>query len=216
MTEQRFPYRRLLNQRIIGKKPDKPEEVVKHLGALQAQDYHQALWAIGLRLQSGIAIDIEQSIADRKIMLTWPMRGTIHFVPPGDAKWMLKLLAPRVLAQDKRRLEQLELTPEIIERCKLMIHDALHGNKRISRPNLMQMLEEAGISTKNQRGYHLLWHIAQSGLICLGPREGKQQTFVLLDEWVPDAKEVSMDEALSLLAERYFGSHGPATVQDFA
>jgi hypothetical protein len=128
---------------------------------------------------------------------------------------MLKLMAPRILAQDKRRLEQLELTPEIIESCKLIIHDALQGNKRISRPNIMQLLDEAGISTKNQRGYHLLWHLAQSGLICLGPREGKQQTFVLLDEWVPPSKEVSMSEALASLAERYFGGHGPATVKDF-
>lgn len=167
-------------------------------------------------MQSATAADIEHSIADRKIMLTWPMRGTIHFVPPEDARWMLKLLAPRVLAQDKRRLEQLELTQEIIERCKQLIHDTLHGNKRISRPNLMQLLEEAGISTKNQRGYHLLWYMAQSGLICLGPREGKQQTFVLLDEWVPRANELSLDESFALLAERYFGGHGPATVQDFA
>lgn len=80
----------------------------------------------------------------------------------------------------------------------------------------MQLLEEDGISTKNQRGYHLLWYIAMSGLICLGPREGKQQTFVLLDEWVPATKELSRSEALALLAERYFTGHGLATVQDFS
>ncbi|QYR23771.1 winged helix DNA-binding domain-containing protein [Paenibacillus sp. sptzw28] len=210
-----LPYRRLLNQRIAGAKLGKPEQVVKHFGALQAQDYNQALWAIGLRMRSATVMDIEQSIEDRKIMLTWPMRGTIHFVPPEDARWMLKLSAPRVLAKDKRRLEQLELTPENIESCKQIIHDALQGNKRISRPNIMQLLEEAGICTKNQRGYHLLWHLAQSGLICLGPREGKQQTFVLLDEWVPRPKDVSVSEALALLAERYFGGHGPATAKDF-
>jgi hypothetical protein len=183
---------------------------------LQAQDYHQALWAVGVRMQSVTAADIEQSIADRKIMLTWPMRGTIHFVPPEDARWMLKLLAPRVLARDTRRLEQLELNQKIIERCRQIFNDALQGNKRISRPNLMQLLEEDGISTNNQRGYHLLWYMAQTGLICLGPREGKQQTFVLLDEWVPATKELSRNEALALLAERYFTSHGPATIQDFS
>jgi hypothetical protein len=76
------------------------------------------------------------------------------------------------------------------------------------------LLEEAGISTNNQRGYHLLWYTAQTGLICMGPREGKHQTFVLLDEWVPGTKELSKDEALALLAERYFTSHGPATIHD--
>jgi hypothetical protein len=216
MEEQSIPYRRLFNLHITGGKLDRTEQVVKKLGALQAQDYHQALWAIGLRSQFSTVTDIEQTIADRKIVLTWPMRGTIHFVPPEDVRWMLKLSALRTLAQDNRRLEQLELNQEIIERCKQIIYDALHGNKRISRPLLMQLLEEAGISTKYQRGYHLLWYLAQTGLICLGPREGKQQTFVLLDEWVPGTKELSINEALALLAERYFTGHGPATVHDFA
>ncbi|AZS15222.1 winged helix DNA-binding domain-containing protein [Paenibacillus lutimineralis] len=208
--------RRLFSQLIAGEKPGKPEQVVKHLGAMQAQDYHQALWAIGLRMPSGTVSDIEQSIADHKMILTWPMRGTLHFVPSEDVKWTLKLSASRTLAQDNRRLEQLELNQGIIQHVSQIIYDVLYGNKRKSRPELMQLLEEEGISTKNQRGYHLLWYIAQSGLICHGPREGKLQTFVLLDEWAPDAKELSMEESIGLLAERYFTGHGPATVQDFA
>lgn len=216
MMEQSIPLQRMFNLHIAGRKFDNPEQVVQHLGALQAQDYHQALWAIGVRMQSATVADIEQSIEDRKIMLTWPMRGTIHFILPADARWMLNLLAPRVLAQGNRRLEQLELDQGIIERCKQIIFDALQGNNRITRPNLMQLLEENGVSTKSQRGYHLLWYMAQTGFICLGPRESKQQTFVLLDEWVPSTKELSRSEALALLAERYFTSHGPATVQDFS
>lgn len=216
MKKQSISNRRLHNLGIHGERLRNPEQIVKQLGAVQAQDYHQALWALGLRMPSSTVADIQQSIADRKIMLTWPMRGTIHFVPPEDVRWMLKLTASRVLAQNNRRLEQLELTEEIIERCGLIIYDALHGNKRISRPQLMQLLEEAGISTKNQRGYHILWLLAQTGFICQGPREGKQQTFVLLDEWIPKAKELTMNEALAMLAERYFTSHGPATVHDFA
>ncbi|MFD0682556.1 MULTISPECIES: winged helix DNA-binding domain-containing protein [unclassified Paenibacillus] len=216
MIEQSIPYRRLSHLRISGGRLDKPEQVVKQLGAMQAQDYHQALWAIGLRMKSSTLADIEQSIEDRKIILTWPMRGTIHFVPPENVRWMLKLSAARTLAQDNRRLEQLELNQKIIEQSKQIMCDALRGDKRISRPLLMDLLEEAGISTNNQRGYHLLWYIAQSGFICMGPREGKQQTFVLLDEWAPGAKELSMSEALAKLTEKYFTSHGPATVQDFA
>jgi len=216
MRERSIPYRRMHNLHIAGRKIDNCEHVVGQLGALQAQDYHQALWAIGVRTQSATVADIEQIIEDRKIVLTWPMRGTIHFVHPDNVRWMLKHLAPRILAQDGRRLEQLELNQKIIERCKQIIYDALLGNKRISRPLLMQLLEENGVCTKNQRGYHLMWYLAQSGLICLGPREGKQQTFVLLDEWVPGTKEIGRSEALALLAERYFTSHGPATVQDLA
>ncbi|WP_433944779.1 winged helix DNA-binding domain-containing protein [Paenibacillus sp. SN-8-1] len=216
MRERSIPYQRMHNLLIAGGKMDKGEQVVRQLGALQAQDYHQALWAVGMRTKSATVADIEQAIEDRKIVLTWPMRGTIHCVHPENLRWMLQHLAPRILAQDGRRLAQLELNQEIIERCRQIIYDALQGNKRISRPDLMQLLEDNGFHTKNQRGYHLLWYLAQSGHICLGPREGKQQTIVLLDEWVPAAKELSRSEALALLAERYFASHGPATVQDLA
>jgi hypothetical protein len=216
MTNTDIASQRLVNQRIEGERFEKPEEVVRWLGAVQAQDYLQALWAIGLRLRSATVADIEQAISDAKIVRTWPMRGTLHFVPPEDARWMLKLSASRVLARDGRRLGQLGLDKGIMERSRELFYDALRGNRRLSRPEMMRVLEEAGIGTENQRGYHILWYVAQSGLICLGPMQDKQQTFVLLDEWVPDSRELSREESLAELAGRYVTGHGPATVHDFA
>jgi hypothetical protein len=216
VTSTNIAYHRLVNQRIDGEKFEKLEEVVRWLGAIQAQDYLQSLWAIGLRLQSASVADIEQAISDGKIIRTWPMRGTLHFVPPEDAKWMLKLSASRVLARDGRRLAQLGLDEAIMERCKEIFYGALKGNRRLARPEMMKLLEEEGISTENQRGYHILWYVSQSGLICLGPMQNKQQTFVLLDEWVPNSRELSREKSLAELTRRYFASHGPATVHDFA
>src|SRR5262249_24442801 len=151
---------RLFNQRIAGAKCEKPEEVVRWMGALQAQDYQQSLWAIGLRMQSATVVDIEQAILDRKIVRAWPMRGTLHFVPGDDAKWMLSLSASRMLAQDRLRLAQLELDETIMERCKELFVFALEGNRRLSRSNMMQLLVDAGISTRGQRGYHILWYLS--------------------------------------------------------
>ena len=209
-------HQRLVNQRIDGERFEKPEEVVRWLGAIQAQDYLQALWAIGLRLKSATVADVERAILEGKIVRTWPMRGTLHFVPPEDARWMLKLSASRMLARDGRRLKQLGLDEEIMERCKELFYGALKGNRRLSRPEMMRVLEEAGISTEKQRGYHILWYVSQAGLICLGPMQDKQQTFVLLDEWVHNSRDLSREESLAELARRYFAGHGPATVHDFA
>lgn len=209
-------HQRLFNQRIEGEKFEKPEEVVRWLGAIQAQDYLQSLWAIGLRLKSGTVAEVERAISDGKILRTWPMRGTIHFVPAEDAKWMLKLSASRMLAKDGRRLQQLELNEEILERCKELFYEALNGGKRLTRSEMMSLLEDVGISTQNQRGYHILWYLSQAGLICLGPMQDKQQTFVLLNEWAPDSKDLSREESLAKLTRRYFASRGPATAQDFA
>ena len=216
MKQTTLAYQRLINQHIEGPKFTTPEEVVRWMGAMQAQDYGQAVWAIGSRTDSATLKDVEQAIADRKILRTWPMRGTIHFVPAKDAKWMLQLSAARMIAADARRLRQLELDESIIEQCGRLFYTAMQDGKPLPRPIMMQLLEDAGIGTKNQRGYHILWHLAQTGLICLGPLEGKKQTFVLLDKWVPDSTELSREEALAELAKRYFTSHGPATLYDFA
>ena len=216
MTEVDIARQRLVNQRIDGERFEKPEEVVRWLGAIQAQDYAQALWAIGLRLRSATVADVERAISEGKIVRTWPMRGTLHFVPPEDARWMLELSASRVLARDGRRLGQLGLDKEIMERCKELFYEALRGNRCLSRPEMMRLLEEAGIDTQGQRGYHILWYLSQAGLICPGPMQGKQQTFVLLDEWVPRSRRLSREDSLAELAGRYFASHGPATVHDFA
>ncbi len=208
--------RRLSSQRIEGEKFDQPEEAVRWLGAVQAQDYAQALWAIGLRLRSATAADVERAIADAGIVRTWPMRGTIHFVPAEDVGWMLELAASRMISRDGRRLKQLELDEGIMARCGGIFHGALGGGKRLSRPEMMRLLEDAGIRTDGQRGYHILWYLSQTGLICPGPMRDRQQTFVLLDEWVPEPRRLSREESLATLAGRYFAGHGPATVHDFA
>lgn len=216
MANQEIGLRRLANQHISGDKFQTAAEVVRWMGAMQAQDYNHALWAVGLRMQSATMAGIEQAIADGEILRTWPMRGTIHFIPPEDAKWMLELAASRMLATDGRRLEQLELTVATIMQCQDLFVEALSGGNCLTRKELLNILEDAGISTAGQRGYHILWYIAQSGVISMGPMQGKQQTFVLLDEWVPQQRSLSREEALAELAGSYFTSHGPATEYDFA
>ena len=216
MTHAEVARLRLHGHCIAGPKAADSAAIVHHLGAMQAQAYGQALWAIGLRTQGGTAASIEQAISDRKIVRTWPMRGTIHFVPAEDAKWMLRLSAARMLARTRRRHEQLELNNGITQRCEKIFYSALQGGMTLRRSEMMTLLEHAGISTTGQRGYHLLWYAAQTGLICMGPMQNNEQTFVLLDDWVPGAQELSRGDALAELANRYYTAHGPATVHDFA
>ncbi|GAB2870855.1 winged helix DNA-binding domain-containing protein [Hymenobacter ruber] len=216
MTHPEIARLRLLNQRIAGRKCADPAAVARWMGALQAQDYGQAVWAVGLRMQLPALAAVEQALADGQLVLTWPMRGTIHLVPAEDAAWMVQLLAPRVLRGLTARLRQLELDEATVERSKTVFYDALCGGRRLTRAEMMLALEQAGISTQGQRGYHLLGHTAQLGHICFGPLLERQQTFVLLDERAPNARQLNRAEGLAELAGRYFRSHGPATVHDFA
>jgi len=207
---------RLLNQRIAGETCPDPAAAVCWMGALQAQDYGQAMWAVGLRTQVPSLATVEQAFANQQLALTWPMRGTIHLVPAEDAAWMVKLMAPRILKVENTRMKQFELDDAIVERTKTVFYEALRGGRRLIRAEMMQQLAQAGINPEGQRGYFLLRYVAQQGHICLGPLQGRQQTFVLLDEWAPQPQQLSREAALEELARRYFRSHGPATVHDFA
>jgi hypothetical protein len=217
MTKSDIARLRLHNQHISGATFDKPGEVVAWLVAVQAQDYLGALWAVGLRMRNAIEADVERALADRTIIRTWPMRGTLHFVAAADARWMLELLTPRIVANNAQRLiREFDLDESAFARSKELFARALQGGKQLTRNAMYRVLEAGGVTTASQRGLHILGRLAQDGFICFGAREGKQQTFVLLDEWAPKAKRMSRDESLAELARRYFTSRGPATLQDFA
>jgi hypothetical protein len=151
--------RRLAAQQLVKPRFRAPEDLVRWFGAMQAQDYLGSLWAVGQRLPDGTEACVEQAIASRRLVRTWPMRGTLH---------------------------------------------------------LVAALERAGVSAAGQRGIHLLGFHAQQGLVCIGPRRGRQPVFVLVDEWLPPAPHLEGEAALREMARRYFQSHGPATAEDFA
>ncbi|MGH7435625.1 MAG: winged helix DNA-binding domain-containing protein [Polyangiaceae bacterium] len=220
MATRRLPsevfQRRLATQWVTGGEARDPAAVVSWLGALQSQDYLAGLWAIGLRAKAVREEDVEASIRDRKIVRTWPMRGTLHFVAADDARWMTELLAPRRVTSAKGRLHGLGIDRAVLARARRTFVRHLEGGRVLTRPAAFQALERGGVSTSGQRGIHILWCLAQECFLCFGPREGKQHTVVLFQEWLPRAPRLPRDEALGEIAFRYFRGHGPATVRDLA
>jgi hypothetical protein len=207
--------RRLANQQIAAPRLASVSELVRWMGAVQAQDYRGGLWGTGLRLAKGDASAIEDAIAARTVVRTWPMRGTLHFVPAEDARWMLRLLTPRVVASAAGRHRALELDADAFARSARLLERALEGGRSLTRPEAYAELERGGVSPAGQRGIHVIGQLSQQGLICHGPRGERQPTFVLLEEWVRKSKAPTREEALATLAVRYYSSHGPATLADF-
>lgn len=207
---------RLATQGISDPRFTRPGEVVRWLGAVQAQDYLGGLWAVGLRMQKGTEAAVELALARRSIVRTWPMRGTLHFVAAEDARWMLELLTPRIMARNEKRLKnEFGIDAGVLTAARKVLIKALRDGCRLTRDALYQVLDDAGIETADSRGLHIIGVLAQERLICFGSREGKQQTFALFEEWLPDARSLPRDQALAELARRYFTGHGPATLQDF-
>ena len=108
---------RMIRQRLVLHRFDTPSQVVSYFGAVQAQDYPGALWGIGRRIHGGTNALVERAVADRSIVRTWPMRGTLHFVAAEDVRWMLELLTPKVVRGAASRLRQLELDDRVFGRC---------------------------------------------------------------------------------------------------
>ena len=205
---------RLRAQRMISPRHGRPAEVVASLCAVQAQDYRGGLWGIGLRTERATEAEVERAIADRTIVRTWPMRGTLHIVSAGDVRWMLRLLTPRILLRSRGRYRALELDDTTFAKSASKLTKALEGGRSLTRPEAYAVLERGGIATIGQRGIHILGALAMRGVLCLGAKRGGQPTFVLLDEWVGASRSLERDEALGELARRYFTGHGPATIAD--
>ena len=190
-------------------------EVARWFGAMQAQDVASGKWSFGVRLPTCSEQDIDAAVDRGEVLRTWPMRGTLHFVPAEDAGWMLEVAGIKALAKATSRQRQLGLDAAAVNRAADVLGKALAGGKRFTRAQAVEHLRSQGLSTEGQLAYHLLWSASQMGVTCLGPNLGKEQSFVLLSEWVPRPRHLAGDEAFATLALRYFRSHGPASQQDF-
>ncbi|GIG54035.1 winged helix DNA-binding domain-containing protein [Demequina activiva] len=191
-------------------------DVAMWMGAMQAQDLASGMWSLGIRLPHLTAPDVDAALERREALRTWPMRGTVHLVPARDARWMLDLMSGKPLAGAAARRQFLGITEDTVATANAALEGVLRGGKRLTRSQCLEAIADAGVPSPGQVGYHLLWYASQVGLTCMGPQDGKEQTFVLLDEWVPDPVALEREEALAEIAVRYVRSHGPVTVKDLA
>ena len=207
--------RRLRNQLISHKGLGRPAAVVSWHGAVQAQEYDAAKWGLALRMTDATAVtEIERALDAGHILRTHVMRPTWHFVAADDIRWMLELTGPRVQRVMSSYNRRLGLDANVLARTTAVIERALAGTT-LTRQELRAHAARARLPLDNVRLAHAVMHAELEGVICSGPRRGKQHTYTLLAERAPGAVRLSRDEAIATLAGRYFRSHGPATVRDF-
>ncbi|HLA55696.1 MAG TPA: winged helix DNA-binding domain-containing protein [Flavobacterium sp.] len=206
---------RLYTQHLAAPEFKTAKEVVSYFGAMQAQDYPMAKWAIGVRTSKATDELVEQAIDKGDIFRTHLMRPTWHFVAAEDIHWMLELTGKNVMRQMGSSNRLLELDEKTFNKSNDKIREALEGNKHLTREELMEVLQHSGINTHSYRNLHLMLHAELSGIVCSGKRRGKNHTYALLDERVKKTRHYTKDAALAELAKRYFSSHGPATLKDF-
>ena len=215
MTPYNIANLRLISQQILKSKFDAAKDLVAWMGAMQAQDFNMAKWAIGLRLNKATEKDIDAVINSGEIIRTHVLRPTWHFVAADDIYWMIELTASRIKSSMKGRNKQLELTDKIFKKSFTVMEKVLKDENHLTRKELVSELNKAKIETNENRSSHILFHAELEGLICSGSMKGKQTTYALLQERIPKPKPLKKEEALFRLAEKYFESHCPATLPDF-
>jgi hypothetical protein len=185
------------------------------MGAIQAQDFESAKWAIGVRLTRSTTPDVQDAIDRGEIIRTHLLRPTWHLVAAEDVRWMLELTAPHISASLNAAHKRFALTARAVSRSNALIEKALTGGRYLTREELLAAFRKARIPTGGNRLHHLLLRAELDGLICSGPVKDGKPTYALLDERVRGGKHLTRDGALEELAGKYFTSRSPATLEDF-
>jgi hypothetical protein len=207
--------RRLTSQQIGGTRFNNPKNVLEWMGALQAQDFAMAKWAVGTRLPLSTECDINRALDQGDILRTHLLRPTWHLVSNADIYWMLELTAPQIRGSFNSRHIQLGLTNTILKKSNSVIEKTLRGGTHLTREELIKELDKVKIVTDGNRASHLFAWAELEGIICSGTTKGGKPTYALLEERVPKKITIRRDDALATLAKKYFTSRCPATFQDF-
>lgn len=206
---------RLKNQQISKQDVTSAVELVRWMGAVQAQDYAMAKWAIGVRIPDSTDATIEDSIDRGEIVRTHILRPTWHFVAAADCRWMMDLTAPHINRIAGTHFRQLGLDDKLFRKTNKVIEKVLRNGEQLTRAEILQHLKKARIDVNGEQAGHIMFRAELDKVVCNGSRRDKQFTYALFDQRIPPAEPLKRVEALAELARRYFTSHGPALLTDF-
>ena len=193
-----------------------PVEVAERLLAVQAQDSRGARLAVRARTDGLTAAAVDRALTERLLLVTWLNRGTLHLVRCEDYPWLQALTTPPLFTSSATRLRQNGVGEAAAEKGVATIARALADEGPLTRDQLRERLDAAGVPTKGQALIHLLYRTSLQGFAVRGPMVGKEHAFVLTEDWLGPQPEVDRERALAELARRYLAGHGPADDRDLA
>jgi hypothetical protein len=202
---------------LSGERARDPVAVAERIYAVQGQDRAGFRLAIRARTIGVSAADVDRALTeDRSLVVTWLNRGTLHLVRSEDYPILQAVTAPPLQTSSARRLAQEGVPPRDVDRGIATIERSLTDDGPMTSDALRERIAATGVRAEGQALYHLLFQASLRGLIVRGPMAGKKQAYVLVRDWIPDARPVDRDEVLGEFARRYLAGHGPATDRDLA
>jgi hypothetical protein len=208
---------RLTAQALAGGPLRSAEAVAERLLAVQGQDPRGARLAVRARTEGVSAGDVDRSLSEeRSLLISWLNRGTRHLVRSEDYPWLHALTTPPLLTSNSRRLRQEGVSEDAAEKGVGVVEKALVAEGPLTRPQLRERLDAAGVPTAGQALVHLLFLATLRGIAVRGPMVGKEHAFVLVRDWLGEQRPIDREQALAELARRYLVGHAPADDRDLA
>jgi len=216
LTAAAIQAERFVAQGLAGPPLADPAAVAERLLAVQGQDPRGFRLAVRARTKGQSAADVERALGDRALLVTWLNRGTLHLVRSEDYPLLQALTTPPLLTSSVRRLRQEEVSEAKAELAMATIEKALAEAGPLTRVELRDRLDSAGVANAGQALIHLLFLAAVRGIAVRGPMVGKQHAYVLVRDWLGPQPKLDRDAALAELARRYLVGHAPASDRDLA
>ncbi|HEX2192240.1 MAG TPA: winged helix DNA-binding domain-containing protein [Acidimicrobiales bacterium] len=208
----------------LARSPDEriaPAVAVSAAAGIQAQDRRAARLSVWARARHLDAAAVEHAlVAERSLVRTWAMRGTLHLMAAQDVRWVLALLGPAFVAATGRRFRELGLDEEACTIAVGVIGKAVATEGPLTRAVLGDRVRAGGVDVDpgSQAVAHLVRRAALEGVVCCGPDDEGSETYVGLDDWIGGRGRHGPrgEAALAELARRHLRAFGPARPEDFA
>ena len=205
----------MLSQQLANPMFDDPKDLVSWMGAVQAQERVMSKWAIGLRMKNPSLQKVEKALETGELVRTHVLRPTWHITAAEDIRWMLQLSEKNVKQAILNWGKSVGIDEQMSKKFNKEIVKILKDGNHLTKPEIEDEVVRQGFIT-NKRPVNTLLSLAEvAGLICNGVERDKKHTYALMDERIPAGKDYHKDEALATLAQKYFRSHSPASLQDF-
>ena len=200
--------KRAAAQLLADSKRRVPADVVRHLLAVQAQDFASVPLALRARSRGLKLADVHAALDSGELVISWLNRGTLHLVCREDFAWLHALTTPPVRTANARRLAE----EGVVNPAKGVRAIA----KALADGPLRRRDVGERVGFKGPALTHLLLAATLDGLIVRGPIRGKEQSFALVRDHLGELPKVDREAALRELALRYAVGHWPASEADLA
>jgi len=209
---------RLLSQQLQSPEFDNPVDLVSWFGAVQAQDYRMMRWAVGMRTKSPSHLEFEKAYNDGRLIRHHLMRGTWQLVCGDDFPFLLDLFGVRAKSSMTGWLKSSHIAISEAEWSSVreILIDTAQNIKSLTTDDFDKALKSNNINLNNQRLTFHLRFAEVDGILTSGDLHPTKPTYSLAKNKIRPNIALSRDESLKIITKKYFQSHQPATLEDFA